>query len=100
MKSLVRLVALMPVLLPVLLAVVLAADHSWAQNAGYPNRPVRIIVPFAPGGVTDVMARLLAQKLSESLGKEFFVDNRAGAGGNIGIGVTAAAPPDGYTIAL
>jgi tripartite-type tricarboxylate transporter receptor subunit TctC len=80
----------------------LAADFCQAQSpvAGYPSRPVRIIVPFAPGGVTDVMARLLSQKLSESLGKEFFVDNRAGAGGNIGTGVAAAAPGDGYTLVL
>jgi tripartite-type tricarboxylate transporter receptor subunit TctC len=70
------------------------------QAQGYPNRPVRILVPFAPGGVTDVMARLLAQKLSENLGKEFFVDNRAGAGGNIGTGVAASAPADGYTLVL
>jgi tripartite-type tricarboxylate transporter receptor subunit TctC len=73
---------------------------SLAQGQGYPNRPVRIVVPFAPGGVTDVMARLLAQKLSENLGKEFFVDNRAGAGGNIGTGVAATAPADGYTLVL
>jgi len=78
----------------------LASSHAQNALVGYPNRPVRIIVPFAPGGVTDVMARLLAQKLSEGLGKEFFVDNRPGAGGNIGIGVTAQAPADGYTIAL
>jgi tripartite-type tricarboxylate transporter receptor subunit TctC len=71
-----------------------------AQGQAYPNRPVRIVVPFAPGGVTDVMARLLAQKLSENLGKEFFVDNRAGAGGNIGTGVAATAPADGYTLVL
>jgi tripartite-type tricarboxylate transporter receptor subunit TctC len=74
--------------------------HAQSPAAGYPNRPVRIIVPFAPGGVTDVMARLLSQKLSESLGKEFFVDNRAGAGGNIGTGVAAQAPGDGYTLVL
>ena len=90
--------------LPLLAAMVLlfVGTGSHAQNTpqAYPNRPVRIIVPFAPGGVTDVMARLLAQKLSEGLGKDFFVDNRPGAGGNIGIGVTAQAPPDGYTIAL
>jgi tripartite-type tricarboxylate transporter receptor subunit TctC len=83
-----------------LFAAFLLAGTAQAQTAGYPNRPVRVIVPFAPGGVTDVMARLLAQKLSESLGKEFYVDNRAGAGGNIGIGLTAAAPADGYTIVL
>jgi tripartite-type tricarboxylate transporter receptor subunit TctC len=92
----------MKALVPIaaLALVFLATDDIQAQNLGYPNRPVRIIVPFAPGGVTDVMARLLAQKLSESLGKEFFVDNRPGAGGNIGIGIAAQAAADGYTIAL
>jgi len=74
--------------------------HAQGPAAGYPSRPVRIVVPFAPGGVTDVMARLLAQKLSESLGKEFIVDNRPGAGGNIGTGVAAAAPGDGHTLVL
>jgi tripartite-type tricarboxylate transporter receptor subunit TctC len=94
-------------LLRVTLAVFLIAasaglSHAQGQGQaqGYPNRPVRILVPFAPGGVTDVMARLLAQKLSENLGKEFFVDNRAGAGGNIGTGVAATAPADGYTLVL
>jgi tripartite-type tricarboxylate transporter receptor subunit TctC len=89
-----------------LLAVLLAAGIGQAQAApqdaavGYPARPVRVIVPFAPGGVTDVMGRLLAQKLSERLGKEFYVDNRAGAGGNIGTGVAASAAADGYTLLL
>ena len=84
--------------LAVILAACVAAVVCQAQD--YPNRPVRVIVPFAPGGVTDVMARLLAQKLSEHLGKEFYVDNRPGAGGNIGIGATATAAADGYTLAL
>ena len=64
----------------------------------YPARPVRVIVPFAPAGPTDVFARLMAQKLSEQMGAQFYVENIAGAGGNIGAGRAAQAPPDGYTI--
>jgi len=64
----------------------------------FPARPLRIIVPFAPAGGSDVVARLIAQKLSESLGQTVVVDNRPGAGANIGIGVAAKAPPDGYTL--
>jgi tripartite-type tricarboxylate transporter receptor subunit TctC len=68
----------------------------WAQ--AYPTRPVRIIVPFAAGGPSDVIARLVAQKLTEILGKQFFVENQAGAGGNLAMGNAARAAPDGYTI--
>lgn len=64
----------------------------------YPSRPVRVIVPFAPGGQTDVVARLVALKLSDRLGKQFYVENAAGAGGNIGTGRAAQAAPDGYTL--
>ena len=64
----------------------------------YPVRPVRIIVPFAPGGSTDVVARIVGQKLTEAWGQQFVVDNRGGAGGNIGMGMAANATPDGYTI--
>ena len=64
----------------------------------YPNKPVRVIVPFATGGPTDAMARILAQKLTESMGQSFVVENRAGAGGNIGMGMGAKAAPDGYTV--
>src|SRR5205823_8590458 len=64
----------------------------------YPARPVRVIVPFAPGGPTDVFARLMAQKLSEQMGVQFYVENIAGAGGNIGAGRAAQAAPDGYTM--
>src|SRR5580704_11079500 len=72
------------------------AAPSWAE--GYPTRPVRIVVGFPAGGPTDVIARLVAQKLSESLGQQFFVENMAGAGGNIASGQVAHATPDGYTI--
>jgi tripartite-type tricarboxylate transporter receptor subunit TctC len=66
--------------------------------AGYPDKPVKVIVPFAPAGPTDVMARLIAQKLSESLKQQFFVENHPGAGGNIGMMAVARSAPDGYTI--
>ena len=69
-----------------------------ASAAGYPDHPVKIIVPFAPAGPTDVMARLIAQKLSESLKQQFFVENHPGAGGNIGMMAVARSAPDGYTI--
>ena len=64
----------------------------------YPMRPVRVIVPFAAGGPNDVAARIIAQGLSDQLGKQFFVENIGGAGGNIGAGQAARAQPDGYTI--
>ena len=69
-----------------------------ARAQAYPARPVRVIVPFAPGGQTDVVARLVAQKLSDRLGKQFYVENVPGAGGSIGMGRAAQAAADGYTI--
>src|ERR1700752_2359409 len=74
----------------------LAAPAAWSQV--YPARPVRMIVPFAPGGPTDVFARLIAQKLSENLGKQFYIDNVVGATGNVGTGQAAKAAPDGHTV--
>jgi tripartite-type tricarboxylate transporter receptor subunit TctC len=69
-----------------------------ARAAGYPERPVKIIVPFAPAGPTDIMARILATHLGEAIGGTVIVENKAGAGGNIGIGTAAHADPDGYTL--
>ena len=77
---------------------VLVASSCLAQTSGYPNRPVKVIVPFPPGGATDVIVRLITQKLSVSLGQQFYAENHAGAGGNIGMGMAASVPADGYTM--
>src|SRR5262245_61346858 len=69
-----------------------------AADAPYPSRPMRIIVPFPPGAATDTIARLLAQKMTENWGQQVVVDNRGGAGGNIGMGLGANSPADGHTI--
>ena len=77
----------------------LAPAAALGQSLGtYPDRPVKIIVPFAPACPTDVVARLIAQKLSERLGRQFYIENVTGAGGNTGMGQAARAAPDGYTI--
>ncbi|MBI4189850.1 MAG: tripartite tricarboxylate transporter substrate binding protein [Betaproteobacteria bacterium] len=68
--------------------------------AQYPSKPIRLIVPFSPGGGTDLLARLIGQRLSEALAQPVVIDNRAGAGGNLGIELTARAPGDGYTLVL
>lgn len=84
-------------------AALIAAAALFAASAAsaadvYPNRPVRIIVPFAPGGATDIVTRVVSQKLTETWGQTIVVDNRAGAGGNIGADLAAKAPADGYTL--
>ncbi len=77
---------------------ILFASAAFAQVPGYPDRPVKIIVPFAAAGPTDVVARLIANNLSDKLGQQFYIENMAGAGGNLGMGAGAKAPPDGHTI--
>jgi tripartite-type tricarboxylate transporter receptor subunit TctC len=97
-KNMPRENAAMPVLHWILASVLLLTGAGPSLAQGYPNRPVRVVVGFPAGGPTDVIARLMAQKLSESLGQQFFVENLSGAGGNIAAGQVARATPDGYTI--
>ncbi len=80
----------------VLLAALALASGTLAQV--YPDRPVRLIVPFPAGGPADLVARIIGQKLSEDFGRQFYVENHSGAGGNIGTGIAARAPADGYSL--
>ena len=81
----------------VLLLALAISPLAWAQ---YPNKPVRMIVPFAPGGASDFVGRIIQPKMSELLGQQVIVENRAGASGNIGLEYAAKAAPDGYTVYL
>jgi tripartite-type tricarboxylate transporter receptor subunit TctC len=78
------------------LLVLTVASPGFAQSPAYPTKPVRVIVGFSPGGPTDVIARLVAQKLSERWNQQVYVENHAGAGGNIAAGLAAKSAPDGY----
>ena len=91
-----RFAALAPV--PLLAAALLAAAGAAAQQ--YPVKPVRMIIPFAPGGNTDIIGRVYAPKFGEFLGQQVIIDNRGGAGGSIGTDITAKSPPDGYTLLM
>jgi tripartite-type tricarboxylate transporter receptor subunit TctC len=78
--------------------VALACGTAWSQN--YPTRPVRVIIVFAPGGGTDIVGRIVSQKVGEQLGQQFVVENRAGAAGMIGAEIVMKSPPDGYTLMI
>jgi tripartite-type tricarboxylate transporter receptor subunit TctC len=82
-----------------LAAIYFIAPPTLAQTS-WPTRPVRIVVPFTPGGTTDILARAIAPELSKAFGQQFIVDNRAGAGGNVGSDIVAKSPADGYTLLM
>jgi len=88
------------VLKAVLVGSALLATASTVAAQTYPTRPVRFVVPYAPGGSTDTLARSMGTKMSELLGQQVVVDNRPGATGDIGMTIVAKAPPDGYSIVL
>ncbi len=93
MKSLVRAFAFG-------MCLVAATPAAWSQAAAYPNRPIKLIVPFGPGGFTDVVARVLGQKLGQSMNTSFVIENKPGAGSTIGTSEVAKAAPDGYTLVM
>jgi tripartite-type tricarboxylate transporter receptor subunit TctC len=94
-----RTINLLTTMLCALLAVPAAAQTaSTGSGQAYPDRPIRMLIPFAPGGATDIIARMIEPKMSRSLGQQIVIDNRAGAAGNIAVELTAQAQPDGYTL--
>ena len=82
------------------LAALLTAGSAAAQPAGYPTKVIRLVVPFAPGGSNDIMARLVAQQFTESMKQQVVVDNRSSASSIIGTDIVAKTPPDGYTVLI
>ena len=82
------------------LAVALAAVSTGARAQAWPTKPIRLVVPLAPGATADIVARIFADELGKSLGQTIVVDNKTGAGGTIGTAEAARAPADGYTLAL
>ncbi len=85
---------------PIALLAALAISPAAALADGFPGRPVKIVVPQTPGGASDTLARIIGQKLGEKWKQPVVIDNRAGAGGNVGMEAVAAAAPDGYTLLM
>jgi len=81
-------------------ALSIGASTADAQAQGYPNRTIRVVVPYAPGGGVSILAQIVTNKMSEILKQPIVIDNRPGAGGNLGADIVAKSPPDGYTILL